>query len=261
MKKCLFSWIADMTSVVSAELSPAGAILRCAQSRVSFAPAARKWIAGLNVPPCALLLVLSYAPANAVTLLSDNFDTENGGGGAISYNAFSNFTVSDGTVDLVGNGFSDFLPGNGLYVELGGSTLDSGVLLSKNPIAVGTGHYTMSFDLAGAHQNFGQMTAAVQWVVGGTGTGFDQYKIGDTDPFTTFTRGFTVDCGGPGTCTTLQFEFSMVSEGFITNIGLLLDNVLFVQDRNGNGTPVPEPASLALLGIGLAGLGWSRRKK
>jgi hypothetical protein len=37
-----------------------------------------------------------------------------------------------------------------------------------------------------------------------------------------------------------------------------LDNVMF---ESGDGSTVPVPATLALFGLGLAGLGWSRRKK
>ena len=37
----------------------------------------------------------------------------------------------------------------------------------------------------------------------------------------------------------------------------LVDNVQI----GSRSTPVPAPATLALLGLGLAGLGWSKRKK
>jgi hypothetical protein len=34
-----------------------------------------------------------------------------------------------------------------------------------------------------------------------------------------------------------------------------------VADNGSGGTPIPEPSTLALLGLGLAGLGFSRRKQ
>ncbi len=49
----------------------------------------------------------------------------------LNYAGFANWDVLDGFVDLIGNGFFDLLPGNGLYVDLDGSTGDAGKLISK----------------------------------------------------------------------------------------------------------------------------------
>ena len=50
-------------------------------------------------------------------LLSESFDSENGGLGVLDYSGFGGWTVSDGTVDLIGNG---------LYIALDASTRSAG---------------------------------------------------------------------------------------------------------------------------------------
>ena len=67
----------------------------------------------------------------------------------------------------------------------------------------------------------------------------------DLDPFSTETLSFTTG----GAIPTARIVFGQVGGD---NIGMLLDNVKL--------NPIPEPASLILLGAGLAGLGIWRRK-
>jgi len=68
------------------------------------------------------------------------------GQGTLSYADFLNWDVSGGNVDLQGNGFFDYLPGNGLYVDLGASAK----ITTKDPIPIEAGQvYTLSLKLAG----------------------------------------------------------------------------------------------------------------
>lgn len=77
------------------------------------------------------------------------------GKGALEYDAFSNWNIDNGTVNLLGNGFFDYLPGHGMYVELatnnpGGPSYNSGRMVSKNLFPVENGKtYRISFKLAG----------------------------------------------------------------------------------------------------------------
>lgn len=72
------------------------------------------------------------------------------GMGALNYANWSNWDAI-GKVDLIGNGFFDLIPGNGLFVDLVGSSKPwSGGLSSKNSFTFIAGHqYALKYKLAG----------------------------------------------------------------------------------------------------------------
>lgn len=69
--------------------------------------------------------------ASASILFQDSLTLKMVATAALNYAGFANWTVYSGTVDLIGNGSYDFLPDDGLYVDLDGSTSDAGVLTTK----------------------------------------------------------------------------------------------------------------------------------
>lgn len=178
---------------------------------------------------CLSIVVAAAASGAAFsqTVFSDNFDTENGGAGTLNYAGFANWTVSDGAVDLIGAGFIDLAPGNGLYVDLDGSTSNSGVLSLTGGVQEGY-TYIVSFDLAGSQRGTNETVRV-------TLDGYSEdFVLATGDPFSTITRNIAVTNSG----STLSFE--CLSND---NIGVLLDRV--------NIRPVPEPATIAALGLGL----------
>ena len=192
----------------------------------------------------ALALVAGAASANAaMVVFQDNFDTENGGNALLNYTGFANWTVSNGTVDLVGNGSWDYWPGNGLYVDMDGTTQDAGRMLSANIGVTAGSTYVLSYQLAGNRRVSSTDSVTVQVLLGPLVNRL--VSLTPNDPFTTYTDTFTAAATG---FVNLSFEGAGGD-----NFGMFLDNVKVVK--------VPEPGSLALVGLGLVSLARLRRQR
>jgi hypothetical protein len=184
----------------------------------------------------AVILAATMASAGMTGTASadffDNFNSENGGTGSLDYTAFANFDVTAGSVDLIGNGAFDFYPGNGLYVDLNGSTDVSGTLTSKASFA--PGQYIFSFSIG--NTQIGGPTNTVTVTLGDYQETFSRTGLGTLD---TITRAITLTSSA-------QLVFATPA-GDGDDGGIIIDNVSLAT------AVVPEPSSLALCGLGLAG--------
>ncbi|QLE55097.1 Calx-beta domain-containing protein [Nostoc sp. TCL26-01] len=153
----------------------------------------------------------------AIFLLNDNFNSENNGVWKYNYTNLANWTITDGSLDLVGNGKDDYLPRNGLYLDLDGSTNNASRLESKTIFNFNTGDkVTLSFSLAGSQRGD---TNSVAVSVGNLFS--ETFILSSSQPFTKFTRSFTITSAANGK---LIFDHA----GGDT-YGLLLDNVELIR--------------------------------
>ena len=184
--------------------------------------------------------------ANAGIIFIDNFDTEAGAAGlsSLNYTDFDNWTVSDGTVDVVASsGFGiTCAGGSGKCVDLDGSTGNAGILTSTL-MSLSAGTYSLSFDISGNQR--GGPTDSFVLALGGFLN--ESFSLSSKAPWQTVTRTFTVMSDSSNSI--------IFNHAGGDNVGIMLDNVTLSK------TDVPEPATLAMFGLGLIGLGFARRRQ
>ena len=188
---------------------------------------------------CVLILQALPTMVQAIPVYSDNFDSDTRSLNQTTFNG--GWTVTSGAVDLIGPGLFDLLPGNGNYVDLDGSTNQSGTFDNQIPLAALT-NYTLSFDLAGSQRGDTNVVNVI------FGTTSQSYTLASSDPFSTYMLSFTTNGAA-----NYQVFFNNIGGD---NLGALLDNV----NVNAAVSEVPVPAALPLMATALGLFGLSRRR-
>ena len=218
------------------------------------------------------LSLAAIAPANAATVLNDNFDGENGGNTALQYTGFANFNVVSTGVDIVKNG--DFgIACSGICIDLDGSPGPGGILSTASYNFNAGDLVRLTYDVGGSQRGGSNDSFDVRYFFassttllnagssfgGGpdqidfasiTGTDYSNgFNVNANDPFSTNSIFFTAANAG-----SLTFQFA---SGSADNVGPLLDNIVLDVSA-----PVPEPATWAMMifGFGLIGSAMRRRR-
>lgn len=176
------------------------------------------------------------ASAHAKFLFEDNFNAETQARNA----SLTHWTVSNGSIDVIGTGYFDFYPENGNFLDLDGSTRNAGKITTHTAFSLNPGvTYLLSFDLGSS--KYGD-TNSVNVSLGNFSETFTLAPNAGWQPFT---RSFTVLSG---MSSNLSFDHTGGD-----NMGLMLDNV--------SVTAVPEAETYALMLTGLGLVGFAARRR
>ena len=152
---------------------------------------------------------------------------------AFNFMAFKQWIVIFGTVDLLGPGFNDILPGSGYYVDMAGTaTSTSGWLRTRSNLTLrGADTYVLSWQLAGNQR--GAQSDEVEVIIRDLtngGTLYDQtFSLPYTAGWTDYTTSVTVSAD-----TDISIEFRNPAPSPNTNpAGMLLRGITFRDDSTG----------------------------
>lgn len=190
----------------------------------------------------AITLTMTAAPSSAAVIFSDNFSGE-----ATGINqALDNWNVTAGSVDVIGNGFFDFYPGNGAYLDMDGSTGVAGRIATKVQYAFTNGQqYQLAFRYG--RNTDGGVTQTLETLNFGFGTFLGTLGIGPGAIPSLVEAVYTFTAGNTGT-SSLFFE-NLGGD----NRGVVIDDIVL--------SAVPLPAGGLLLIGGIAALAGLRRRK
>lgn len=157
---------------------------------------------------------LAVSLTGASLVFQETFDQENAGVGVLNYFGFAHWEVVEGSFDLIGNGTYDFYPGNGLYLDVDGSTSNAGTLRTRVPFLPGPGNYHIEFELGGSRRGqTNSMEVRVDDVYAET------FERASSEPLEKVVRTIDVTTRGP---------LHLVFEGIgADNQGLILDDIEF----------------------------------
>jgi hypothetical protein len=207
-----------------------------------------------GILPSALML-LTIAPAQSVTLINDNFNTENGGIGSINYSntnsgIFTNWV--GGKMGLYGNGVNNVPAESGLYLAFPTSPDNGGVLVSKSVIPIKAGEtLTLSFRAATSAGALG--IAQIGDVLG---TNIFNYSIpfaANNNSFQQFSTTFNITPAIAQATTTPQLLYFQSVNPTNSNARFFLDDIVLTSNPT-VVTTVPEPSTIPGLLFFCAGL-------
>jgi hypothetical protein len=195
-------------------------------------------------------LVGGTVASHAVVIFADDFSGATKGlGNAPLTNAPTGWVVDYGAVDVIGAGLFNFYPGNNNYIDMNGSTRQSGGIHTLNTFNFLAGKtYTVSFDYGNNPNsaNNGSTETLTASVLGFPGITISQ--VGSIANFITQSFSFTALANFSSA---LYFAGSGTNDN--DNGGIILDNVSL--------STVPVPAALPLLAAGLGVLGFAGRRR
>ncbi len=191
------------------------------------------------------LLVSTTVASHAAVIFSDNFNAAPQGLSTTP----TGWVADYGSVDVIGTGFFDFYPGNGNYIDMNGSTGQSGGIHTANAFNFLAGKtYTVSFNYGNNafSAGNGSTETLIADVLGFPGVTINQ--IGSIVSYLTSGFSFTPTANFSSA---LYFKGSGSNDG--DNGGIVLDNVSL--------SVVPVPATFPLLAAGLGVLGFASRRR